>query len=66
MRKVELKRYSKSRRKAPIIWQLGVPSGRYSLWLYAHRLSRDSFFRIQNDVVAPKLAHEERQLANLI
>ena len=61
-----LKRYSKSRRKAPIIWQLGVLSGRYSLWLYAHRLSRDSFFRIQNDVVAPKLAHEERQLANII
>jgi hypothetical protein len=61
-----LKRYSKSRRKAPIIWQLGVPSGRYSIWLYAHRLSPDSFFRIQNDVVAPKLAHEERQLANLI
>ena len=25
-----LKRHSKSRRKAPILWQLGVPSGRYS------------------------------------
>jgi hypothetical protein len=61
-----LKRYSKSRRKAPIIWQLSVPSGRYSVWLYAHRLTRDSLFQIQNDVVAPKLAHEERQLASLI
>jgi len=28
-----LKRHSKSRRKAPIIWQLAVPSGRYSIWL---------------------------------
>jgi hypothetical protein len=60
-----LKRHSKSRRKAPIIWQLAVASGRYSVWLYAHRLTRDSFFQIQNDVVTPKLAHEERQLASM-
>jgi hypothetical protein len=61
-----LKRHSKSRRKAPIIWQLAVPSGRYSIWLYAHRLTRDSFFQIQNDVVTSKLTHEERQLTSLI
>lgn len=61
-----IKRYSKSRRKAPILWQLGTPSGRYSLWLYAHRLSRDSFFQLQNEVVGPKLAHEERQLTSMI
>lgn len=61
-----LKRYSKSRRKAPILWQLAVPSSRYSIWLYAHRLTGDSFFQIQNDIVFPKIAHEERQLANLI
>jgi hypothetical protein len=61
-----LKRNSKSRRKAPIFWQLAVPSGRYSVWLRAHRLNRDSFFHIQNDVVAPKLSHEERQLTSLI
>ena len=61
-----LKRHSKSRRKAPILWQLGVPSGRYSVWLYAHRLTGDSFFELQNDVVAPKLVHEERRLTSLI
>jgi hypothetical protein len=61
-----LKRYSKSRRKAPIIWQLAVPSGRYSVWLYAHRLSRDSFIQVQNDLVSPKLVHEERHLASLM
>lgn len=61
-----IKRYSKSRRKAPILWQLGVPSGRYSVWLYAHRLTRDSFFQLQNDVVATKLAHEEHQLRSLV
>jgi hypothetical protein len=61
-----LKRHSKSRRKAPIVWQLAVPSERYSIWLYAHRLNRDSFIQIQNDVVTPKLAHEERQLTSLM
>jgi len=60
-----IKQYSKNRRKAPIFWQLSVPSSRYSIWLYAHRLGRDSFVQIQNDVLAPKLAHEERQLASL-
>ena len=61
-----LKLYSKSRRKAPIYWQLATPSAQYSVWLYAHRLTRDSFFQIQNDVVTPKLAHEERKLASLV
>jgi hypothetical protein len=60
-----LKRHSKSRRKAPIFWQLGIPSGRYSVWLYAHRLTRDSFFQLLNEVVVPKLNHEERQLTSL-
>ena len=64
-----LKCYSKSRRKAPIFWQLSTPSGRYSVWLYAHRLTRDSFFQLQNPsdgIVTQKLAHEERKLNNLI
>jgi hypothetical protein len=60
-----LKRHSKSRRKAPIIWQLGLPSGRFSVWLYAHRLAPDSFFQIQRDVVEPKLLYEERRLTGL-
>jgi hypothetical protein len=61
-----LKYYSKSRRKAPILWQLAVPSGRYSVWLYAHRVTPDTFFQIQNDIVTPKLSHEERHLTSLI
>ncbi len=60
-----LKRYSKSRRKAPIFWQLSTPSASYSVWLYAHRLTKDSFYQLQNDLVAPKLGHEERKLASL-
>lgn len=61
-----LKHYSKSRRKAPISWQLATASGGYSVWLYARRLTSDTFFHLQNDVVAPKLAHEERKLAALV
>ena len=61
-----LKRHSKSRRKAPIVWQIATPTADYSVWLYAHRLTKDSFFQIQNDLVGPKLALEERKLLGLV
>jgi hypothetical protein len=61
-----LARHSKSRRKAPILWQLGTPSARYSTWAYAHRLTRDSLFALARDVVAPKLALEERRQTGLV
>ena len=57
-----VRQYSKSRRKAPIYWQLATPSASYSVWLYIHAFTKDTLFRVQNDYVAPKLAHEERQL----
>src|SRR6478609_9478581 len=62
---LHIKMYSKSRRKAPIYWQLATPSASYSVWLYIHALSKDTLFRVQNDYVAPKLAHEERRLESL-
>ena len=43
-----------------------VPSGRYSVWCYAHRMTRDSLLAIQNDVVGPKLATEERRISSLV
>ncbi len=61
-----IKQYSMSRRKAPIYWQLATPSVNYSVWLYCHRFSRDTMYRVLNDYVAPKLAHEERKLTSLI
>ncbi|HRS17562.1 MAG TPA: hypothetical protein P5234_15105 [Thermoanaerobaculaceae bacterium] len=61
-----IKRYSKSRRKAPIYWQLATPSSSYSVWLYYHRFTRDTLYRVLNDYVAPKLKHEERKLTNLV
>ena len=60
-----LRRYTKSKRRAPIYWQVAVPSGRYSIWLYAPGVTRDTFFRLQQDVMSPKVAHEERKLASM-
>lgn len=60
-----LGRYSKSRRKAPIYWQLATPSASYSVWLYYHRFTRDTFYKVLNDYVTPKLQHEERKLNSL-
>jgi hypothetical protein len=54
-----LKRHSKSRRKAPIVWQIATASSSYAVWLYAHRVNKDTFFQVQNDLVAKKLFHEE-------
>lgn len=62
---LHIKMYSKSRRKAPIYWHLATPSASYSVWLYIHAFSKDTLFRVQNDYVAGKLAHEERQLETL-
>jgi hypothetical protein len=59
---LHIKMYSKSGRKAPIYWQLATSSASYSVWLYIHAFSKDTLFRVQNDYVAPKLAHEERRL----
>lgn len=59
---LHIKMYSKSRRKAPIYWQLATPSASYSVWLYLHAFTKDTLFRVQNDYVAPKLALEEQRL----
>ena len=59
-----IRRYSKSRRKAPIYWQLSTPSASYSIWLYYHRFTKDTFYKVLNDFITPKLRFEERELAN--
>lgn len=60
-----LQMYSKSRRKAPILWPIGTRSGSYLVWLYAHTTSADSLFLMVNDLIVPKLQVEERSLAEL-
>lgn len=59
-------RFTKSRRTAPIYWQIATFSARYSVWLYIHASNKDTLFRVQNEYAATKLAHEERRLASLI
>ena len=59
-----LKRYSKSRRQAPIYWPLTSPGGRYTVWLYYHRFSKDTLYRVLEQV-QEKLNYEERKLSRL-
>jgi hypothetical protein len=60
-----IRMYSKSRRKAPIYWQLATPSASYSVWLYIHAFTKDTLFRVQNEYLAPKLRDERLQLDRL-
>ena len=60
-----IKRYSKSRRKAPIYWQLRSASKSYSIWLYYHRITGDTLWKVLSDYVEPKIEHERRRLGEL-
>lgn len=62
---LHVQRYSKSRRKAPIYWQLGTPSASYSVWIYIHRMGPDTLHAVLRDHVEPKLRFEENRLAAL-
>ncbi len=61
---LHIKMYSKSRRKAPIYWQVATPSASYSVWLYIHAFSRDVLYKVQ-EVAGTKLQHEEKKLESL-
>jgi hypothetical protein len=56
-----IKMYSKSRRKAPIYWQLATPSASYSIWLYIHEFTNDTVFRVQ-EIVGVKVKGEQQAL----
>ncbi|MEY3929811.1 MAG: hypothetical protein RLZZ516_1521 [Cyanobacteriota bacterium] len=56
-----LKRYSKSRRQAPIYWQLSAGGGSYSFWLYYHRFTQDTLYRVLRDFVEPRIKQAERE-----
>lgn len=56
--------YSAGARKAPIYWQLATPSASYSVWLYYHGLTRDTFFQVTR-LVKDKLDHEAGKLNEL-
>jgi hypothetical protein len=50
-----IKRYSKSRRKAPIYWLLQTKKKNYGIWLYYHKLDNDTLFKILRNYIEPKL-----------
>ena len=60
-----VKRYSKSRRKAPIYWLLQSSKRNYALWIYYHRLTPDTLFRALERYVKPKIQMEETRLAEM-
>lgn len=60
-----LKRYSKSRRKAPIYWPLSTKSGSYTLWIYYHRLTDQTLYACVNDYVNSKLNNISKDIARL-
>jgi len=60
-----LKRYSKSRRQAPIYWPLSTASGSYTLWIYYHRLTPDTLFKCLQQFVEPKIREVEQELTRL-
>ena len=63
--KDHLKRYSKSRRQAPIYWPLSTESGTYTLWLYYHRLDDQTLYSCIANFVVPKIEQIENDLSRL-
>lgn len=57
-----VKRYSKSRRKAPIYWLIQSPKKNFGLWIYYHRLDPDILFKALTKYVEPKIRLEESRL----
>lgn len=57
-----LKRYSKSRRQAPIYWPLSTASGSYTLWIYYHRLTDQTLHTALADFVDPKIKTVDRDI----
>lgn len=62
---VHVRRYSRSRRKAPIYLPLATSSGSYTVWLYYPRVDHQTLYTVVNDFVEPKLKQVEGDLAPL-
>jgi hypothetical protein len=50
-----LKRYTKSRRQAPIYWPISTASGRFTIWLCYNHLTDQTLYSCVNDIVDPKI-----------
>jgi hypothetical protein len=60
-----IRRYSKSRRKAPIYWLLQSERRSYGIWLYYHRITPMTLYIAGRDYADGKLALERGRLDDL-
>jgi len=60
-----IKRYSKSRRKAPIYWLLQSSKRNYAIWLYYHRLDNNSLYTAGRDYADAKIVLEQTRLKEM-
>jgi len=60
-----IKRYSKSRRKAPIYWLLQSEKRNYAIWLYCHRLTPATLYAAGRDYADAKVVLEVGRLEEL-
>ena len=49
------KRYTKSRREAPIYWPISTVSGSYTIWIYYPKLTEQTLISVINNYVQPKI-----------
>ena len=61
-----IKRYSKSRRKAPIYWLLQSSRKSYGIWLYYPRMTADTLHLTLTRYAAPRAERERRHLDELL
>ena len=57
-----LKDYTRNKRISPIYWHLGVPSGKFNVWLYYPKLNDGSLFKIVNELVDPKIKEVAKEV----
>ena len=60
-----IKRYKKSKRAAPIYWLLQSGKRSFGLWLYYHRLDKDTLFKAIQHYVQPKIRGEMARLREM-
>ncbi|GAB4403024.1 MAG: hypothetical protein Kow00123_13830 [Anaerolineales bacterium] len=60
-----IKRYSKSRRKAPIYWLLQSEKRHYAIWIYCHRMRQDVLYAAGRSYADYKIVFERNHLEDL-
>jgi hypothetical protein len=62
---LHLKKYSASKRVAPIYWPIQTESGNYTIWLYYHSVNEQTLFECLNNFVEPKIDSLKKTINSL-